>query len=136
MDRIFSAIIALFLGGIVTVPLSASVLAAAEAHAAGAREKSTDPHAGEKTGHDERAGQQDDHGREEHRESVRLTAEQMKEFGIEVGAAESGSLDVFIDLPAEIAFNGGIFEREFGSTANIWYRGACCSLPRGSLFGT
>lgn len=107
MNRIFSAIIALFLGGVVTGSLSAFILGAAEAIAAGAREKSADPHTGEKTGHDDRAGQQgDDHGREGHGESVRLTAEQMKEFEVVIGTAEAGTLSVYTDLPAEIAFNG------------------------------
>jgi membrane fusion protein, heavy metal efflux system len=50
----------------------------------------------------------DGHGHEDegHAEGVKLTAEQLKEFGIGVGTAEPGALDVFIDLPAEIAFNG------------------------------
>ena len=46
------------------------------------------------------------HEEEGHAEGVKLTADQLKEFGIVVGTAEPGPLDVFIDLPAEIAFNG------------------------------
>lgn len=46
------------------------------------------------------------HEDESHAEGVKLSAEQLREFGIGVGTAEPGALDVFIDLPAEIAFNG------------------------------
>ncbi len=46
------------------------------------------------------------HQDEGHSEGVKLSPEQLREFGIGVGTAEPGALDVFIDLPAEIAFNG------------------------------
>ena len=39
------------------------------------------------------------HEEEGHAEGVKLTADQLKEFGIVVGTAEPGPLDVFIDLP-------------------------------------
>jgi cobalt-zinc-cadmium efflux system membrane fusion protein len=75
------------------------------AHAADKREP---PAATSKTGEASNREDADGHAHQEegHTEGVKLTADQLKEFGIEVGTAEAGSLDVFIDLPAEIAFNG------------------------------
>lgn len=48
-------------------------------------------------------GEADD---DEHGRAVKLTAEQLSEFGIQVGSAGPGPLVVVIELPAEIAFNG------------------------------
>lgn len=68
----------------------------------------------EGTGHDRAAApaatnkQSSDHGEgddDEHGRAIKLTAQQLSEFGIEVGSAGPGPLDVAIELPAEIAFN-------------------------------
>lgn len=95
-----TTVLATILGGGAAFCSSAHV-----AHAADQREP---PAATSKTGeapdHDDAAGHA--HEEEGHAEGVKLTVDQLKEFGIEVATAEPGPLDVFIDLPAEIAFTG------------------------------
>lgn len=72
-----------------------------------AHDKPHDEKAVGKTNHGLTEGT-DGHGHEDdgHAEGVKLSPEQLREFGIGIGTAEPGALDVFIDLPAEIAFNG------------------------------
>ncbi|QNT71486.1 efflux RND transporter periplasmic adaptor subunit [Defluviicoccus vanus] len=72
-----------------------------------AHDKPHDERAVGKTSHGPAEGT-DGHGHQDegHAEGVKLSPEQLREFGIGVGTAEPGALDVFIDLPAEIAFNG------------------------------
>jgi len=76
-------------------------------HAGHAHDKPHDEKAVGETSHGPAEGT-DGHGHEDegHAERVKLSPEQLREFGIGVGTAEPGALDVFIDLPAEIAFNG------------------------------
>lgn len=58
-----------------------------------------------------REGEEEDHageeGPDEHGEEqlVRLTPEEMKEFGIEVQTAAPGEIDQYVDLPGEIVLN-------------------------------
>ena len=54
---------------------------------------------------EEHHGEED--GRDEHGEEavVQLTTEEMKEFGIEVGTAEGGTLHIYTTLPGEIVAN-------------------------------
>ena len=49
----------------------------------------------------------EEEGRDEHGEEavVQLTTEEMKEFGIEVGTAEGGTLHIYTTLPGEIVAN-------------------------------
>ncbi|MBK8209161.1 MAG: efflux RND transporter periplasmic adaptor subunit [Rhodospirillales bacterium] len=76
-------------------------------HAGHADKKPNALHPAEATSQDaKKAADGHAHEGEGHVEGVKLTADQLKEFGIAVGSAEPGPLDVFIDLPAEIAFNG------------------------------
>lgn len=123
MTRTLSMLFALLIAGPAVID-GFSRATGLEAHAADAPKKpaESDEH-GRSGGHeDDHAHDQDkardqhaneppgqgvhDHGEEGHGEAVKLTSAQLKEFGIAVGTAESGPLDVFIDLPAEIAFNG------------------------------
>lgn len=76
-------------------------------HAGHAHDKPHDANAAGKTSHGPAEGADGrGHEVESHAEGVKLTPEQLQEFGIGVSTAEPGALDVFIDLPAEIAFNG------------------------------
>lgn len=63
-------------------------------------DQAPDQHAGKPLGEDGHGDGEDGHG-----EAVKMTADQLREFGIAVAPAKPGALDVFIDLPAEIAFN-------------------------------
>jgi cobalt-zinc-cadmium efflux system membrane fusion protein len=62
-------------------------------------------------GHDDRGEEEADHageeGHDEHGEEevVRLSAAELKEFGIELATAAAGSLDQYADLPGEIVLN-------------------------------
>lgn len=107
MMRIFPFLAVLMMAGGL---LAARGSFAGTASAADTHEASTlganDRHAAEtKEGADEHGGEGEGGG-EDHADGIKLTPEQLREFGIGVGTAEPGPLDVFIDFPAEIAFNG------------------------------
>lgn len=59
-----------------------------------------DSHGHEEEGHD---GHDDGHG---HSDAVRLSEEDIKEFGIKVVRAEAGTLSHTVDLPGEVRANG------------------------------
>lgn len=46
-----------------------------------------------------------EHGHEEHEEQLKLSAEEMTEFGIELAQANSGQMDIQVSLPGEIRLN-------------------------------
>jgi len=76
-----------------------------ETHQAVGQKSTAESHATEEKGHaeegEEQAGE-DEHGEEE---VVRLSDEEMKEFGIEVTTAGPGRLDQYAELPGEIVLN-------------------------------
>lgn len=94
-------------GTLVAADLPGRRIALGETGAPAARE---DDHAEEKQRQTDAGASapQDSHGEgeEDHEEAVALTEDQLREFGIVVGSAQPGTLDVLVDLPAEIAFNG------------------------------
>ncbi len=59
-------------------------------------------HADEQDGHEDHAGHD---GHDEHEDVVRLSPEQMREFGVEVAQARSGRLGRHLGLPGEVVFN-------------------------------
>jgi len=60
-------------------------------------------------GHEEDSnGKHDEHGHEghgAHKENVRMSDEEMREFGVETGIAASGKLHTYVSLPGEVSIN-------------------------------
>lgn len=92
---------------IIVAAAAAGVIVAAVAFQQISRKSAPAPAAREEGSHKEGPGHKDHEDRDEHGEKgiVRLSDAELKEFGIEVGTAGPGSVQVQVSLPGEVVAN-------------------------------
>ena len=80
-------------------------------------EKESSAKVGDDHAHEEKNG--DGHGDEDHEESVALSLEQMREFGVETAKTGPGPIATIISRPAEVKFNENFVAHVFPRVSGV-----------------